>query len=149
MLCIVWETDNYIPQVFFQITYPCPTPSVSFTDLCKRGPGFNFLYDLLLIWLWIKSISNELDITFQVLKSQLSGLCDVISNWLWHHQQNVNWVSETWRGGVKIIIFIIIYGLDCCVRNEIMYVVSWWLVYTPTRVLFWCLFPLLLHNCTK
>ena len=39
-------------------------------------------------WWWIKSISNELDITIHVIESQLSGHCDVISIRLWRHQQN-------------------------------------------------------------
>ena len=46
----------------------------------------------------------------------LSGHCDVISNRLWRHQQNVN-------RRVKIAVFITIYG-----------------------VLFWCLFPPFLRN---
>ena len=51
---------------------------------------------------WIKSISNESDITFQVLASQLSDHCDVISNRLWNNQQNANRVSATRGRCVKI-----------------------------------------------
>ena len=46
------------------------------------------LHDRLWISPWIKSISNELDITIHVIASQLSGHCDPISNRLWRHQQN-------------------------------------------------------------
>ena len=59
---------------------------------------------------WIISISNELDITIHVIVSQLSGHCDVISNQLWHHQQNKNWASETQGWCVKIVIVSAIYG---------------------------------------
>ena len=52
----------------------------------------------------------DIDITFHMIASQLSGYCDIISNWLWHHQQNMKWVSETRRQCVKIVDFIIIYG---------------------------------------
>ena len=53
---------------------------------------------------WIKSISNQLYITFNAIASQLSGHCGVISNLLWRHQQNVNRASGTLRR------FIVIYG---------------------------------------
>ena len=39
----------------------------------------------------IKLISNALDITFHVLASILYSNCDVISNRLWCHQQNVTY----------------------------------------------------------
>ena len=68
---------------------------------------------------WMKSISNELDITIHVLVSQLSGHSNVISNRWWRHQQNVNRAS---------------------VRYKIMYALSWRTVYVLTRVWFWCLF---------
>ena len=96
-----------------------------------------FTHDRLRISPWIKSMPKELDITFHVL-AQLSGHCDVIINWLWRHQKNENWASETRRWFVKISLF--------CVRNKIMYVVSLRTICTPTRVLFWCLFPSLLRN---
>ena len=35
---------------------------------------------------------------------------------------------------------------SCCVRNKIMYLLSWRTVSVLTRVLFWCLFPSLRHN---
>ena len=54
-----------------------------------------FLHDRPWISSWIKSISNELDVTIHVIASQLSGPCDVISNRLWRHQQNENRASET------------------------------------------------------
>ena len=47
-----------------------------------------FLHDRSWISPWMKSISNELDITSHVIASQLSRYGDVISNRLWHHQQN-------------------------------------------------------------
>ena len=56
----------------------------------------------------------------------------------WHEKsvdmKNVNRVSET-RRRVKIVIFIVIYWL-CRVRNKMMYVLSWQIVYAPIRVLF-------------
>ena len=59
---------------------------------------------------WIKSISNELDITIHMTASQLSGHCDVINNRLWRHQQHENWASETRGRCVNIVVFIAIYG---------------------------------------
>ena len=49
---------------------------------------------------WIKSTSNELDITFHVIASQLSGHCGAISNRLWRHQHNVirtRHCDDMWR----------------------------------------------------
>ena len=63
-----------------------------------------FLHDRPWISLWIKLISNELDITCHVFASQWSGHCDVITNQLWCHQQSVKGASETW-GCVKILVF--------------------------------------------
>ena len=96
--------------------------------------------------LWIKSISNELDITIHVIASQLSGYCDVINKRLWHHQQNLNqrvrhWV-ELWRSSF-LSSFL---SLLCHVRNKIMYVLLWRTIFSLTQVLFWWLFPSLLHN---
>ena len=99
-----------------------------------------FTHDQPSISPWIKSISNELDITCHVLSSQLSGYCDVIANQLWRHQQNVKRASETWGWCVKILVFSAIYGFVCRVRNKIMYVLLWRTVYALTRVLFWCFF---------
>ena len=105
-----------------------------------------FLHNRPWISLWIKSISNELDITVHMIASQLSGHCDVISNRLWHHQQNVNLTSEARGRSVKTVIFIVILSSLCRVRNKIIYVLSWQTVSVLTRVLFWCLFPSLLRN---
>ena len=69
-----------------------------------------FLHDRPWISPWIKSISNELDITCHVFASQLSGHCDVIANRLWRHQQNVKRTSETRGWCVKILVFSVIYG---------------------------------------
>ena len=111
------------------------------------SPGYgNFLHDRPWISPWIKSISNELDITIHVIAPQSSGHCDVIRNWLWHHQQNENWASETRGRCGKIVAFIVIMDYLCRVRNEIMYVLSWRTVSALTRVLFWYLFPSLLRN---
>ena len=70
---------------------------------------------------WIKSISNELDITIQVIASQFSGHCDVISTRLWRHQQNVDWASEPRGRCVKIFVFIVVYGfvMSCKKQNHV------------------------------
>ena len=68
-----------------------------------------FLHDRPWISLWIKSISNKLDITCHVWTSQLSGHCDTIGNRLWRHQQNVKRTSETRGRCVKIPVLIVIY----------------------------------------
>ena len=95
---------------------------------------------------WIKSISNELDITCDVFVSQLSGHRDVIANRLWRHQQNVKRASETRGLCVKILVLASFMDSLCRVRNKIMYVLLWRTVYGLTPVLFWCLFPSLLCN---
>ena len=105
-----------------------------------------FLHDRPWISPWIKSISNELDITIHVIASQLFGHCDAISNRLWRHQQNENRASET-RGNYFIIVLLSSFTDSFCrVRNKIMYVLSWRTVSALTRVLFWYLFPSLLRN---
>ena len=109
-----------------------------------RGPIDNFLHDRLWISSWIKSISNELDITSHMFASQLSGHCDVIANGC--HQQNVKRASETRGLCVNILVLGSFMDSLCRGRNEIMYVLLWRTVYALTRVLFWCLFPLLLRN---
>ena len=55
-----------------------------------------------------------------MIASQLSGHCDVISNRLWHHQ-NENQASETWGWCVKIVGFIVIYGfvMSCKKWNNV------------------------------
>ena len=97
------------------------------------------------ISLWIKWISNELDITIHVIVSQLSGYCDVINNQLWHHQQSINPASEAQGGCVKIVLLSYLSSL-CHVRNKIMYVFLWGTVSALTRVLLWCLFLSLLRK---
>ena len=72
--------------------------------------NIRFLHDRSWISPWIKSISNELDITIHMIASQLSGHCDIISNRLWRHKHNENRASETRGRCVKIVIFIVIYG---------------------------------------
>ena len=69
-----------------------------------------FLHDRPWISPWIKSVSNELDITCHMFASQLSGHCDVIANRLWRHQQNVKRASETREWCVKILVFSVICG---------------------------------------
>ena len=59
---------------------------------------------------WIKSMSNELDITIHVFALQLSGHCDVISNRLWRHQKDENQASETGGRCEKSVFFIVTYG---------------------------------------
>ena len=102
-----------------------------------------------LILPWIKSISNGLDITFHVPAPQLSGHCDVISNRVRRHQQNVNRANDTRDRCVKILVFIVIYAFVLSCKNNLIYVLSWRPIYALTRVLFWCLFPSLLRNSRK
>ena len=81
--------------------------------------------------------------------SQLSGHCNVITDRLWRHQQNMKRASKTRAWCVKILVFrVIVYSL-CRIRNKIMYVLLWRTVNAPTPVLFWCLFPSLLRNSGK
>ena len=96
-----------------------------------------FLHDRPWISAWIKSISNELDITIHVIASQLSCHCDVISNRLWRHQQNENRASETLGRCEKIVSFIVIYEFVMSCKNNFMYVLPWRTVSALTRVLFW------------
>ena len=63
--------------------------------LCTVISNYVFLHDPPWISPWIKSISNELDITCHVFVPKLSGHCDVINNRLWRHQKNVKRASET------------------------------------------------------
>ena len=107
MQCIELFVDPWIFKIF----------SASFPYTLYMA----FLHNRPWISPWIKSISNELDITIHVIASQLSGHCDVISNRLWSHQQNENRASETQRRCVKIVVFIIIYGflMSCKKYNNI------------------------------
>ena len=73
---------------------------------------------------WIKTISNELDITILVITSQVSGHCVVISNRSWRHQEN----ACEWDTGrcVKIIVFIVLSGfvVSCTKQNNICTLVT-------------------------
>ena len=94
---------------------------------------------------WMKSISNKLNITIHVIAWCLSQVhCDLISNRLWCHQQNLIRASETRDRCKNNILFTFLLSfMDslCRVRNKTMYVLSWRTTYTLTRVLFGCLFP--------
>ena len=105
-----------------------------------------FLHDRPWISPWIKSISKELDISVNVIASELSRYCDVIRNRLWRHQWNEDWASETRGRCVKIVFLSSFMDSLCHVRNEIMYVLSWRTVSVHTGVLFLCLFPSLFRN---
>ena len=94
----------------------------------------------------MKLISNGLDITIDVIASQLSDYFNVIGNRLWHQLQNKNRAGETRGWCVKIVILSLLMYLLCQVRNKIMYVLLWQTVSAFTRVLFWCWFPLLLRS---
>ena len=72
---------------------------------------YGFLHDRPWISPWIKSISNEWDITCHVFASQWSGHCDVIVNRLWRHQQSVKRVSKTRGWCVKILVFSVIFWI--------------------------------------
>ena len=67
---------------------------------------------------------NELDISIDVIVSQLSGHCDVMGNRRWRHQQNENLTIET-RDDVQRSPFLSSFiDLLCHVRNKVMYVGS-------------------------
>ena len=106
-------------------------------NLVKDKP---FLHDRPWISLWIKSISNQLDITVHMIASQLSRYYDIISNGLWRHQQNEDRASETQAWCVTIVVFIVIYGFVMS-WNKIKYVLSWQTVSALTRVFFFVYFP--------
>ena len=95
---------------------------------------------------WIKSISNELDITCHVVAPQSSGNCDAINNRSWRHQPNINRGSGKRRWCMRVAVFIVIDWIVCRVRNKITHVFSWRTVYALIRVLVWCLFPSVLSN---
>ena len=77
-----------------------------------------FLHDRPWISPWIKSISNEFDITIHVIASQLSGYSDVINNRLWHHQQNGNPASKARGRCVKLVAFIVICTVVFSCKKE-------------------------------
>ena len=112
----------------------------TWTPCTRLFRNHSFLHDRPSISPWIKSISNQLDITCHVFASQLSGHCDVIANRLWRHQPNVRRASETRGLCVKILVIASFMDSLCRVRNKIMYVLLWRTDYALTRVLFWCLF---------
>ena len=107
-----------------------------------------FSHDQPCISQWIKSISKESDVTIHVITSQLSGHCDIISNQLWHHQQNENQARHG-DDVPKSSFSSSFMDTLCCVRNKITYVLSWRTVSVCTRVLFWYLFPELEINTKK
>ena len=133
----VYNTQRYYTSVVVSNNRPTNDESV----ICLL-----FLHDRPWILPWIKSISNELDVTCHVFASQLSGHCDVIASRLWRHLQNVQRASETRGWCVKILVLAPFIDPLCHVTNKIMYVLSWRTVSALTRVLFWCLFPSLLRN---
>ena len=135
-LCNQTQTSNQSSMRWHRIT----------GDLVFVGYAlkFDFLHDRPWISSWIKSISDELDITsvrFHVLTSQLSFNCDIIRDRLWRHLQNVIRATEEPCRCVRIVVFLVFYGSACPVRNKIMYILSWRTVSALIRVLFWWLFP--------
>ena len=89
----------------------------------RSDPGFlsvvMFLHDRPWISPPIRLISNELDTTIDVIASQWSGHCDVISNQLWRHRQNVNRTSETRGRCVQIVVLSPFMYILCRVTNKI------------------------------
>ena len=80
-----------------------------------------FLHNRPWISPWIKSISNELDITIHVITSHLFRYYDVISNRLWRHQQQKDRASETRGRCLYIVVFIVIYVfvMSCKKQNNV------------------------------
>ena len=85
---------HVVLKIFKSYTYLCKTYNVALAVLTRMAylqginvflnyeNNFQFLHDRSWISPWIKSISNELDITCHLFVSQLSGHCDVIANLL-------------------------------------------------------------------
>ena len=73
-------------------------------------------------------------------------ICDVISNPLWHRQQNINRAGKAWGRCVKTLFLLSFMDLLWHVRNKIIYVLSWQTGYLHIPMLFWGLFPELLCN---
>ena len=136
-VCTEWICNSIPHLTGHMITYTCWDWSPSM--LLKGIPGIPVFLHRPCISLRIKSISNELYITFHVIASQLSGHCDVTSNVLWRHQQNARRASETLRRCVEIVVFVVIYGFALSCEK-------WRTVYALTLVLFWCLFSSSLRN---
>ena len=112
----------------------------------QRVNKYIFLHDQQWISLWIKPISNELDITIQVIASQLFGHCDVINKQLWPSSSRMK--TERVRHGDDVkrsSLLSPFMDSFCWARNE-MYVLSWRTASALTWVLFRCLFPSL-RNC--
>ena len=83
-----------------------------------------FLHDWSWISTWINCYVIELDITFHVLVSQMSGHCDIrsrYSNCSWCHQQ-VRHGFVVWRS----LFLLSFMDFLCRVGNIIMHVFSWW-----------------------
>ena len=140
------KTFNLAPNVSI---YVSGRSGISITQLVSEEIWISypsFLHDRPWISPWIKSISNELDITCHVFASQSSGHCDAIADRLWRHQRNGMRASETRGLWVKILVLASFVDSLCRVRNKIVYILLWRTVCALTRVLIWCLFPSLLRN---
>ena len=98
------------------VGFPAPCASKASKVITSSGVIFGcmgwkcitncpFLHDRPWISPWIKSIFNELDSIIHMIRSELSGYCDVINNRLWRHQQNVNPASEARGRCEKIVVF--------------------------------------------
>ena len=91
---------------------------------------------------WISPwISNELDITFHVIASQLSVIVTSSANDWDIISRTKTRASESRGRCVKMVVFSSFMDSLCRVRNKIMYVLPWQTISALTRVLFWCLFP--------
>ena len=101
-----------------------------------RQYNANFLHDPPWISPWIKSISNELDITFHVIDQNCLVIvtssaidCDVINIM---KTGRVIHGDDVWRSSFLSSFMSSLYR----VRNKIMRVLSWKIVYALSRVLF-------------
>ena len=99
--------------------------SVTLWKLSVSGAWTYFVYDRSWIRPWIKSISNELDITFYVLAPQLSRRVPLC---------------------VRIVFFIASYRFIMLYKNRIIYVLLWRTIYVVTRVFWLYSFPPSLRN---
>ena len=99
--------------------------SVTLWKLSVSGAWTYFVYDRSWIRPWIKSISNELDITFYVLAPQLSRRVPLC---------------------VRIVFFIASYRFIMLYKNRIIYVLLWRTIYVVTPVLWLYSFPPSLRN---
>ena len=101
----LWWRTVYAPtRVLFWCLFPSLlrkhhiNPAEHIKQFATRVHIPYFVHGLSWIWPWMKSISNELDITFHVLAWQLSDHVIV----LWRHQQN-EWVHEQFTTPVHIL----------------------------------------------